>query len=272
MSSQVEFRADLHCHTLFSDGTMTPKELIQHAKEMGLSGLSITDHDSIGAYPEALDIARDEGILLGTGVEFSSVHHGMSVHVLGYDFDLECSDLLALCRRHLDRRRERNQKILEKLAAYGMSIELEEKGLPLGRPHIALALVEKGYAKSVQDAFIRWIGDRKPCFHPGAPITTQETLLAIHQAGGKAFLAHPHIMRNPKRVQALLDAIPFDGIEGYYSKCSSDQEGRWIGYAKKKGLLISGGSDFHGAVKPGIPLGCSWVNKETFDQIFQRYR
>jgi len=264
-----DFRADLHCHSTCSDGTMSPEELIAHAKDVGLSGLSITDHDTINAYETAIPAAKEAGIALGPGVEFSSVDDGISVHVLGYDFDLASAELKDFCQRHVKRREERNLKIIEKLNNRSLFVEMDES--IMGRPHIALALVKKGYASSVQDAFNRLIGDGKPCFDPGEPISTDETIAVIHKARGKVFIAHPHLLKNPKMAEKLLQK-PFDGIECYYSKCPPHQEQRWVRVAEEKGLLMSGGSDFHGAIKPGIPLGCSWVNEASFTQIFQNNR
>lgn len=269
------FRADLHCHTTFSDGTTTPEELIKLAKEVGLSALSITDHDSTGAYERAIIAAKKEGIILGSGVEFSSSNQEMSVHILGYDFDLADAGLNAFCHRHIERRRNRNLRIIEKLSARGMEIDPTyfeseaEKGLTIGRPHIAQILVEKGYVRSIQEAFKQWIGDGRPCFDPGTPFSADETIEVIHTAGGKAFLAHPHLMKDHNAIYRLLEK-PFDGIECYYSKCLPSKEKKWMKIAEKKGLLISGGSDYHGAIKPGIPLGCSWVGQATFEAIFQR--
>jgi len=267
----TDFRADLHCHSTCSDGTMTPTELILHAKELGLKGLSITDHDTISAYQTAIPAAKEAGILLGTGVEFSSVEKGKSIHVLGYDIDLTSHDLQQLCVKHTERRRQRNQRILEKLAKRGMKIQIKEhEGQTMGRPHIAQALVNQGYVSSVKEAFHKWVGDGKPCFDPGEPISTDETLEVIHAAGGKAFIAHPHLNAGYPYHELLQK--PFDGIECYYSKCLPDQERKWIKLARKKGLLMSGGSDFHGDIKPGISLGCSWVDRETFDAIFEKQR
>jgi len=269
------FRADLHCHSTCSDGTLSPVEIVELAKERGLSGLSITDHDCIDAYETAIPAAKKAGIRLGNGVEFSSVDQRVSVHVLGYDFDLEDKGIADFCRRHIERRKDRNHKIFEKLKSHGMEInpeKLEEKmeeGRPVGRPHIAQALMEKGYVSDVKEAFYKWIGDGKPCYDPGFSISTDETIAVIHNAGGKAFIAHPHLMRRPQIVTDLLKK-PFDGIEGYYSKCSPDREARWVRVAKERNLLISGGSDFHGAIKPAIALGCSWVGQEMFGKIFQR--
>ncbi|NGX48371.1 MAG: 5'-3' exoribonuclease [Chlamydiae bacterium] len=272
-----DFRADLHCHTNCSDGSMSPEELIFHAKEVGLSGLSITDHDTINAYRAAIPAAKKAGIALGSGVEFSSVDEGVSVHILGYDFDLQNPSLQDFCKRHIERRKSRNERILEKLATQGIFIDHEElekemsEDHPVGRPHIALALVRKGVVSSVQEAFMRFIGDGKPCFDPGIPISTDETIDIIHEAGGKAFIAHPHLLHNSKLGEKLLKK-PFNGIECFYSKCTPQQEQKWVNKARERGLLMSGGSDFHGAIKPGIPLGCSWVDQTTFEQIFQKHR
>ncbi len=272
-----DFRADLHCHTTCSDGTFSPKEIVAHAKKCGLLGLSITDHDTVNAYKEAIPAVQETDLVLGSGVEFSTVNESLSVHILGYDFDIENTEILTLCKRHIKRRLDRNQKIMEKLAQKGMKIDSEkiqrdvEAGHPSGRPHIAQELVDKGHVESIQQAFNQWIGDKKPCFDPGIPITTDETIEIIHHAGGKVFIAHPHLIYHHRDVVKLLEK-PIDGIEAYYAKFSPNQENKWIEMAREKNLLISGGSDFHGSIKPNNPLGCSWVNQQVFDQIFQKHR
>jgi predicted metal-dependent phosphoesterase TrpH len=266
------FRADLHTHTTYSDGTMTPEELILHAKEVGLAALSITDHDNIDAYARAIPQARESGIILGAGVEFSSIYQEISVHVLGYDVILGHSSLRSLCERHKLRRLQRNRAILEKLSLCGMPIseeELLQRGSNLGRPHIAQLMIDKGYVSTIKQAFQLYIGDERPCFVRGESISLEETLAHIHEAGGKAFLAHPHLMDHQRKIRELLK-LPFDGIECHYAKFQPDQEKRWIKMAKERQMLISGGSDFHGSVKSYIPLGCSWVDELTFNSIFQR--
>lgn len=269
------FRADLHCHSTCSDGSYTPKEIIALAKQIGLAGLSITDHDSILAYQTAIPAAKEANILLGSGVEFSSVDRGVSVHVLGYDFDLTDERMVAFCQKHIERREDRNRKIFQKLKVHRMAIDPQpfiermQAGEPIGRPHIAQAMIAKGYVTDIKEAFTKWLGDGKPCFDAGFSISTDQTLEVIQKAGGKAFLAHPHLMNRPHFIKQLLQK-PFDGIECYYSKCFPEQEARWLRLAKEKNLLISGGSDFHGTIKPNVPLGCSWVDQETFLKIFQR--
>ena len=267
------FRADLHCHTTCSDGTMTPNELLNHAKEVGLSGLAITDHDTIEAYGTAPAIAQELGLLLGTGVEFSSTFQSLSVHILGYDFDLLSPSIQELCEKHRLRREERNRAILENLRRLQMPI-LEEELLEMGehtigRPHIAKLMVQKKYVPTIKQAFNLYIGDGKLCFAPGKEISSEETIAVIHQAGGKAFLAHPHLLGHATKVRRLLE-LAFDGIECHYARFLPEQESRWLKIAKEKGWLVSGGSDFHGSNKEYIELGCSWVDEVTFHQIFQR--
>jgi 3',5'-nucleoside bisphosphate phosphatase len=267
----MTFRADLHCHTTCSDGSFTPAELIALAKKQGLQGLSITDHDTIAAYETAIPLAKEAGIVLGTGVEFSADHNGHSVHILGYDFSLTNLDLLAFCEAHQKRRTHRNRAILDKLKIEGMSIQEEElKSFPahaIGRPHIAFLMAQKKYVSSIQEAFQLYIGEGKPCYASGQPFTVQETIDIIHQAGGKAVIAHPHLSDDRKTLLALL-SMNFDGIECYYARCAPHKERRWLKIAKHRNWLITGGSDFHGAFRPHIPLGCSWVDAPTFQKLF----
>lgn len=263
-----DFRADLHSHSTCSDGTLTPVQLIDLAIEIGLKGLSITDHDSIDAYETAVPYAKQKGLLLGTGVEFSCVYGKNNVHVLGYNYDLDSGDIHEFCARHHERRTKRNRAILEKLARHSMPISEEElQGNTIGRPHIAQLMVAKKYVGTIKEAFNYYLGDDKCCYVPSASFSVEDTVELIHAAGGKAFIAHPHLMGPGKIVKELLQ-FPFDGIECYYSRCHLDKEKRWIKIATEKGLLMSGGSDFHGAIKPDIPLGCSWVDEQAFHKIF----
>lgn len=248
---------------------MTPIELITHAKKAGLAGISITDHDTISAYSaETLAHAEKEGMRLKTGVEFSCRHLETSVHVLAYSLDLSNSDLTTLCSDHQGRRHERNLVILEKLTKGNMPVSIEElpKEGVVGRPHIARVLVEKGFAFSVEDAFRRYLGDKKKYNHPGPSFSVEDTLEVIHAAGGKAFIAHPILLNNRKCLNSLLN-LPFDGIECYYARFGLKEEQPYLEMAHDHKLLISGGSDFHGSMKPDTPIGSSWVSEEHFDAI-----
>lgn len=272
-----DFRADLHCHSTFSDGSESPLQLIRLAKEKGLSGLSITDHDTVSAYAEAIPLCKEAGLALLTGVEFSTAMSGHSIHILGYGFSPTAVSILDLCSRHTKRRELRNNMMLESLAKHSINITGEdlEAAIPndgkhaartIGRPHIALAMVKKGYVETPHEAFNKYLGEGRPCYVQGTTFTVEETIEAIHAGGGAAVIAHPHLVKNSAIVSELLKK-PFDGIECYYGKFLSNEHKRWLKVAKKKGWLITGGSDFHGTAKPSIDLGCSWVGKEDFQAI-----
>lgn len=264
-------RADLHCHSTCSDGTCTPEQLLHLAKEKELFALAITDHDTLDAYTDELFAeAKEVGVKLYTGVEFSTRQKGYPVHLLGYGVN-KTEEILAFCAEHQKRRLKRNKTILEKLRRLSIIVEEEELGDPadrtIGRPHIAEVLLKKHYVSSIQEAFDRYIGEGKPCFDPGESFTPEKTIDVIHQAGGKAFIAHPHLVRKKTILRELLE-MNFDGLECYYGLFHGGQELRWLKIAEEKGWLVSGGSDFHGEIKPHISLGCSWVDEDRVHAIF----
>lgn len=265
-----EFRADLHCHSTCSDGSLTPVEIVHLAKEIGLSALSITDHDTIEAYKTATAAAQEAGIELITGIEFSSSQDGESVHILGYGFDTDNEAINTLCAKHKERRSKRNGMILDLLKKHNMP--LTEDDLPkatkktVGRPHIAQAMVEKGYVATIQDAFRKYIGEGCPCYTTGPVFTVAETIDVLHKANAVAIIAHPHIINDNRLINELLE-LPFDGIECYYARYPATSHDRWLKIATKHHWLITGGSDFHGAVKPNLPLGSSWIDQEHFTNL-----
>lgn len=264
----IDFRADLHCHSTCSDGTATPEELIKLALASGLQALAITDHDTVEAYKTALPAARSAGLPLISGVEFSTMHKKNSIHILGYAFKLDHPAIEALCTLHLKRRQDRNNEIFGKLEKLGLPLDRELVGgsTSIGRPHIAKAMMDKGYVKSYQEAFKLYLGEDKPAFSAGEPISVPETIAAIHEAGGVAVIAHPHLITNNQIFQELLE-MPFDGIECYYANFMRDSCKRWLKIADRKKWLVTGGSDFHGTVKPNISLGSSWVGPDTFKAL-----
>lgn len=267
----LEFRADLHCHSTCSDGSDSPLELLKKAKEIGLKGLSITDHDTLEAYtPELFSLAEQLGIFLLPGVEISSEMEGKAIHVLGYGFNLDSPSLHLFLEEMQRRRRERNRAILEKLAKKKMVLTEEEllafaqrAKKAIGRPHIAELMVKKGYVATPQEAFDRYLKEGGPCFASGFRFTPREVIDEIHEARGKAVLAHPHFFPKGPFLRRLLD-FPFDGLECYYAQLPKELERPWIQIAKEKGWIATGGSDYHGALKPHLPLGCSWVDESTF--------
>jgi len=274
----IEYRVDLHCHTTCSDGSLSPIEVVHLAKKKGLSGLSITDHDTTEAYSsDIVPLCKELGIELITGVEFSAMFEEHSVHILGYGYQLHDPHIDALCAKHTARRKERNGAILDLLAKYKMPITAEDiiAALPethskeartIVRPHIALAMVSKGYVGSIQEAFKKYIGEDRPCYSQGTPLGIDETIEAIHKAKGAAIIAHPHLLPNGKLLKILLE-MPFDGIECYYGTFSPKDHKRWVKIAQHRNWLITGGSDFHGTIKPNIELGCSWIDETTFNTL-----
>jgi hypothetical protein len=243
--------------------------LIRLAKQAGLQGLSITDHDTIDAYtPELFADADELGIRLLPGIEISSELDEVPVHILGYGYDIHSKSLKDFLVLMQKRRAERNRVILKKLAAKNMLITEEELKAyatqrTIGRPHIAQLMVQKGYVATMRDAFDRYLRDGASCYAPGIKFTPKEVVAQIHEAKGKAVLAHPHFFKKGTFLRTIL-SLPFDGIECYYSRLAKELELPWLKIAKDKGLIATGGSDYHGELKPHITLGCSWVGEHTF--------
>ncbi len=261
-------RYDLHTHTLYSDGSLSPAALCEEALKIGLSGLSITDHDSIEAYRHL----PKSSLKIGVGVEFSCMHKGESVHVLGYDFNLQSPHIEALCLKHKQRRYNRNRAILANLEKWGIRIsesELYKDSMEhtIGRPHIAEILVSRGICSTMESAFNHYLAEGKKAYAPGDPISVEETIDVIHQASGKVFIAHPHLIKKNRLIKDLL-SLPFDGLEGYYARFSALENDQWVKKGLELGWLISGGSDFHGELKTFNRLGSAWVNEELFQKIF----
>lgn len=270
----IDFRLDLHTHTTCSDGVLTPKQLLEKAKDIGLSGISITDHDTLAAYTEeTFAVAKKRGLILLIGVELSTFFEQKSVHILGYLISLHDKKLQALLTRLQNRRINRNKKILEKLARLAIVVR-EEEVLELGplhsigRPHIAQIMVKKRYVSSIEKAFKKYLGEGCPCYDAGDMVEAKEAIDVIHHAGGKAFLAHPHLLKKRRLVQKLL-TLPFDGIEGHYGNFHKHEDNRWIALAKEHNLLVSGGSDFHGHDNVHARLGSSWITTEDYEALIR---
>ena len=266
-------RADLHCHTTHSDGSLTPEEVVALAKKNGLSALAITDHDSISAYSPAQAAAGDLKLL--TGVELSTRLDKKEVHILGYAFRPNHPVLEKLTRECRERRDCRNREMLIKLPEKGLHIteaDIQEIGLvntAWGRVHIAHALMRKKYVLSIQEAFNRYIGENKSCYVPGEKFTVEEGIDAIHEAGGKAVIAHPHLLQSSWALERLLE-MPFDGIEAHYSLFKPTVNQKWQNLADSKGWIATGGSDFHGPiVRPGVDLGCVSCPEPVFNGLWE---
>ena len=241
---------DFHMHTNVSDGTYMPRDLVALAKEKHIQAMSITDHDEVGAYGQLTNEDRT-GIQIYHGCEFSTYYHEKEVHVLGYQFSLDHPELQDYISHFKEVRRSRIHKMVDKCADAGYDISYEElvntftDAVSFGRPHIAQLLIAHGYVKTVGEAFDTMLNPNGPCFVPKEKYAPQQAIDLIHRAGGIAVLAHPKLVENDTYVHELLE-LPFDGVEVYHSSHSKDDSSKYHQFATDRGLLISGGSDFHG--------------------------
>jgi predicted metal-dependent phosphoesterase TrpH len=238
--------ADLHMHSRFSDGAMTPTELIALMKSEGKNVVALTDHDSTAGVAEAVAAGVKAGIKVVSGIEISS-YSITEIHILGYNFDVLNSVFCEKLQKIKDMRRVRNQKILEKLKALGIEIE-GEFGEDKGRFHIAQAMIDAGFSTSVPDAFDKYLG------HGGAAYVTSERLRPfeavklIADLGGVAVLAHPRYFVAEGTLNSIIEGlIPYGlkGIEAYYAKNLAGETAILASAAKARGLLLTGGSDLH---------------------------
>lgn len=258
--------ADFHAHTTASDGTFTPTELVRAALAAGLTYLAVTDHDTTAGIPEALAAARGTGLRLLPGVELSAEGPPGKCHLLGLGIDPFHTQLNSTLAALSENRRARNEKMAARLRTLGVSITLEEvtqaapPGANVGRPHFAQVLLDRGVVSSLKEAFDRFLGDNKAAYIEKETLSPADCIALVHEAGGLCFLAHPSLVRlaahetDETRLTAL-KALNIDGVEAYYSSHTPAQTEKYLRLAEKLGLRVTGGSDFHGANKPDIPLG-----------------
>jgi hypothetical protein len=252
---------DLHSHTTASDGTFSPAQLVDEAGRTGVRILGITDHDTFSGYDQALPPAQQMGLELVCGIELSTKLHGHSVHLLGYFLRPTALDVFRGWIRDLQAsRRDRNVRLVARLRQLGVDITLEEVqvhgGEMTGRPHFAQLLIEKGYVSNMQQAFDDYLDESAKGYVTRREPQFAEAVGHIRDAGGIASLAHPVRLREDVAViLPELRAAGLNAIEVYHSDHSPEQTALYLQLAKQQGLLVTGGSDFHGAVKPEIRLG-----------------
>lgn len=254
-------RYDLHTHTRASDGMNSPAENVRLAKEKGLTGLAITDHDTVAGLQEAIEEGEKQGIIVIPGVEISTRAGGKDIHVLGYFLNFKNSVLLERLEGLRATRDARNELIIRKLQDLGIEITLDEvlAGLDrtlrddesLGRPHIADALVRKGYAADLRDAFDRYLGEGKPGYASLPRIAPEEAIDWIRDAGGVPVLAHPGLYGDDDLVSTILERGRPAGVEVYHSDHGPEDVERYLLLAERYGLIPTGGSDYHG-VRQGV--------------------
>ena len=260
----MEKLVDLHIHTTASDGTLTPRQAVQLARSLGLAAIAITDHDTTAGLAEAMDAGAELGVEVVPGLELSTEFRGGGVHILGYFIDPDASALRGALDRFVRARQARNEQIVAALAADGFDISMDElrtawPDTVLGRPHIAELLVRRGYAAAIDEAFDRWLGRGRPYYRPRWRMPLAEAVTVIRASGGLASVAHPlQYGFPPDALEAFLYTAKDAGcgaLEAYYSKYSPAQQAALRETAARLGLVVSGGSDFHGARKPEVKMG-----------------
>jgi 3',5'-nucleoside bisphosphate phosphatase len=256
---------DLHIHTTASDGSFSPRELVDYALLKGLSALAITDHDTIGGIKEARDYIAEIGapLELISGIELSSnvPRYPKDIHILGYGIDENDPDLIHDLKSIVNNRD--NHKILSILREEGVDISLEDvletgyEGI-ITRANIGATISRMGYADDIKDAFRKYVGKGRPAYIPRAEITPHRAVEIIIKHGGVPVLAHPGRYCSPEELDELVSELTDRGLKGLeclYPGYSKEDRARIRSLAEKYNLFITGGTDFHGAVKPKIDLG-----------------
>lgn len=268
---------DLHSHTTASDGSLTPTELIHLAKNVGLSAVAVTDHDTVGGLREASDEAARTGIEFVPGIEISVDFKPGQFHLLGFFIDRDHGEFNDRLQALQDNRVNRNIVMARKLASLGLPITLDDivaeaGGDQVGRPHMAKALVKKGIVETTQEAFDRFLADGAAAHVPKMKLEPAAAIEMVHLAGGVAILAHPKFLRisdegDLATVLAGFKDAGLDGIEAYYSQHNSPETDTYLRLARRFNFLISAGSDYHGVTKPHVHLGRIYQNEAGDPEI-----
>jgi 3',5'-nucleoside bisphosphate phosphatase len=255
---------DLHSHTLYSDGSASPAQLIALAHSHGARAIAITDHDTVAGLAEGRVAADELGIEFVNGIEISAEYSPGTMHILGYFINVESRPLAVKLDELRKARNSRNPQIASRLQALGLDINYEDVARlagneVVGRPHFARLLVERGYTQSIQDAFDRYLAKGAAAYVEKARLSPADSIALIHEAGGVAVLAHPYQLKLPsieevERLIVELAAMGLDGIEAIYSRHSPVERDIYARMAARHGLLVTGGSDYHGTYKPDIDM------------------
>lgn len=267
--------ADLHTHTYHSDGTRSPREVVDVALAHGIQILAISDHDNLAAYYEIRQYAATAGVTLVPAIELSCAHEGLDVHLLAYAFDPLDESIGRRLQAFRETRLLRGQAIVRKLQSLGYPVAVERVeqlagGGAMGRPHVARALVEAGHAASVSDAFDRFLGTGKPACVEKERFRIAEAVALIRAAGGVTSIAHPTLYPDhEKLVPRLLDE-GIDGVEVLHPDVGDLDRERYANLVRFRGKMATGGSDDHGTVKTTQTLGTVRVPESWIGPILER--
>jgi 3',5'-nucleoside bisphosphate phosphatase len=268
--------ADLHLHTRYSDGTFTPRELIQHAARLGFSAIAITDHDTLDGIPDALTAAKETGVELIPGVEITCRFGEQELHMLAYLFgdswrDPNLRDVLCHAARVRD---ERAEQFVKKLNGLGIGLTMEDVRAgsecgTVGRMHVAMALLKRGVVTSTDEAFARFLRRGRPAYVERYRMETTETIAHVNRAGGVAVIAHPGLNTLDDHLAEMVSQ-GMAGIEVWHTRHSPAQVDRYLRLAGDLGVCATGGSDCHGSGREGMLLGRVKLPYERVEALKQR--
>ncbi len=266
--------ADLHIHTDFSDGTMSPGQVVKEASKLNFHTIAITDHDTVDAIETAQIVGSMEGVDVIPAIELSSNYRSVDIHLLGYFVDIKNSALLEKLAELRSERVERIKKITKKLRALGVNIEHQEvfdvskDGSP-GRMHIADVLCSKGYCSGIRESFQKYLSDNGPAYVSKEALTLKDAIELIISSDGVPVLAHPGVTKRDTLIPKMVE-YGLQGIEVYYPTHQPDTVKRYMRFAKKYDLVVTGGSDCHGNRKPDITLGNVRISDDLVGKIKER--
>lgn len=269
--------ADLHTHTYHSDGTRSPREVIDLARSYGIDILAISDHDNLAAFYEIKPYADAQGVTLIPAVELSCAFEGVDIHILAYAFDPLDERVDARLRSFRETRQSRGYAMVERLRSLGYQIRHERvdqlaAGGALGRPHVARALVEAGYVSSVDEAFDTLIGAGKPAYVDKERFRIGEAVSLIRSAGGITSVAHPSLYPDHARIVPRVLDSGVDAVEVFHPEVPEPDQEMYTNLARFRGKFVTGGSDDHGTVKTSETLGTIRVPEGLIQPILERVR
>ncbi len=266
--------ADRHMHSTFSDGEWTPEKLVKSARRVGLAAIALTDHDTVDGIEQAVSHGAKDGVEVLPGIEISAYDDGVDLHILGYGFDPKHAPLRELLMRSQAARRTRAACIVEKLEELGVPIRLEDvlakagEGV-VGRPHVAQALYEAGHVRTIREAFELYLGDGRPACVEKNRVTAKDAIDLLHRAGGIAVAAHPMTYGGVPYLEPLVDA-GLDGVEVMHTLHDSTTLRELDEFAASRGLVATGGSDFHGPRASTAELGAIKNPNEWVERVRER--
>ncbi|MFQ5952336.1 MAG: PHP domain-containing protein [Candidatus Omnitrophota bacterium] len=262
---------DLHVHTIYSDGTFTPEEVVRKAVEMDLKAIAITDHDCIDGILPTLEAAEGTGLEIIPGIEISAAKGDIEIHILGYFIDWQSPPFTEFLRKMQANRIERMRRIIELLGEKGMKIDADKvlgsiSTGAIGRLHLARVMYEEGLVDQVKDAFDLYIGDGKPCHVRHKRLDYDKAISLIREAGGVPVLAHPGTMGEDEFIPDYIKA-GLRGIEVYHSDHETPANNKYLKIAEDNGLIVTGGSDCHGMKKGRVLIGNIKIDYSVVEEL-----